>query len=224
VIRHSQWGHVTVTGHMSAIQSALERIRAKLDSSFKIADPRTEDWVILSNLMDHAGNPYIGAQGKMVMFLAGIQHETVVNTHGGRTTPISGDKSGGIQHGIVSPPLYVNLLVLFFANFYNENYPVGLGMISRTIGFFQQNPFFTHDTLPGLDPAIDKLTLELMNLDLTQANYLMGMMGVKYLPAVLYRVRMIPFRSDAVTGVVPAARSLKPSGAPDPTEPTDPSR
>jgi hypothetical protein len=75
------------------------------------------------------------------------------------------------------------------------------------VSFFQQTPFFTHETLPDLDTAIDKITLELVNLDLTQTNHLMGMAGLKYLPAVLYRLRMIPFQSDAIAGVVPPARA-----------------
>jgi hypothetical protein len=191
---------------MNAIQSTLELIRARLDAFFKVSDPRTEDWVVLSNIVDHEGRTYESAKDKIVTFLAGIQHETIISTH---TRTVS---SGGGQYGVQNPPLYINLLVLFYANFYDKNYSDGLGMISRTISFFQQNPFFSHDTMPDLDPAIDKLTLEMMNMDVTQANYLMGLMGVKYLPSVLYKLRMIPFRSDVVGASVPAAKSLKTNG------------
>lgn len=193
------------------IRSTLEILRARLDASFKAADPRDEDWVILSNLVDHDGHPNEAARNKVVVCLAGIQHETVISTHQ-RTTPLAGG-----QHGVVSPPLYVNLLVLFIANFSEKNYPEGLSMIARTIGFFQQVPYLTHDNAPDLAPSIDKLSLEMMNLDLTQANYLLGMMGIKYLPAVLYRVRTIPFRGDAISAIVPPARRLDTNPAPDPT-------
>lgn len=193
---------------MNVIRSTLERIGATLDASLKVSDPRTEDWVIVSNVVDHAGRLHETAKDKIVVFLAGIQHETVISTHN-RTAPIGNDK-----FGVVTPPLYINLLVVFFANFYDKNYGEGLGMISRTIGFFQQTPYFTRDNLPDLDPAIDKLTLEMMNLDLTQTNYLMGLMGTKYLPAVMYRIRMIPFRGDAISGIVPPARAGVLNGAP----------
>lgn len=181
---------------MNAIRSTLERIRALLDMSLKVSDPRTEDWVIVSNVVDHAGRLHESAKDKIVIFLAGIQHETVISTHN-RTASIGNDK-----FGVIAPPLYINLLVVFFANFYDKNYGEGLAMIARTIGFFQQTPYFTRENMPDLDPAINKLTLEMVNLDLTQTNYLMGLMGTKYLPSVAYRIRMIPFRSDAISGVV----------------------
>jgi hypothetical protein len=188
---------------MSAIQSTLELVRARLDSFFKVSDPRTEDWVILSNVVDHEGRPYEAAKDKIVVFLAGIQPETVIGTHA-RTVNL-----GSSQFGTIPQPVYINLLVLFYANFYDKNYPDALGMISRTIGFFQQTPLFTRDTLPDLDPTIEKISLELVSLDVTQANYLMAMLGAKYLPSVLYRLRMIPFRSDAIAAVVAPARNMR---------------
>jgi hypothetical protein len=193
------------------IRSTLEIVSAKLDAFFQASNPRTEEWVLLSNVIDHEGRAHEQAKNKIVVSLAGIQHETIISTHQ-RTIPV-----GGGQYGVVSPPLYVNLLVLFVANFNDQNYKDGLGMLGSTISFFQQNPYLSHDNTPNLDPAIEKLTIEMMNVDLTQSNYLMGMMGLKYLPAVLYRLRTLPFRSDAISGVVPPARGADTNQAPDPT-------
>lgn len=191
---------------MSAIQTTLELIRQKLNEFFRNADPKEDDWVILSNIVDPEGQPYETAKDKVVMFLANIQHETIISTYN-RTTPVQGD-----QYAVVAPPLYIDLYVVLFANFYNKNYQEGLGMISRTISFFQQNPVFTHDNLPNLDPVIDKLTFEMFNLDMTGLNYLMGLMGVKYLPTVYYKVRMIPFDGTAMQEVVPAAQGVQAPG------------
>ena len=191
---------------MSAIQATLELVRQKLNEFFRNTDTKEEDWVILSNIVDHEGHLYEPAKDKVVMFLANIQYETVISTFN-RTTPVKGD-----QYAIVAPPLYIDLFVLFMANFYNKNYADGLGMISRTISFFQQNPWFTHDNLPGLDSVIDKLSFEMTNLDSTDLNYLMGLMGTKYLPTAFYKVRMIPFASDAIQGQVPAAQGVQSPG------------
>jgi Pvc16 N-terminal domain len=191
---------------MGAIQTTLELVRQKLNEFFRNADPKEDDWVILSNIVDHEGHPYEPAKDKVVMCLANIQYETAISTYN-RTTPVKGD-----QYAIVAPPLYIDLYVLFLANFYNKNYPEGLGMISRTISFFQQNPWFTHDNLPGLDPVIDKLTFEMTNLEVTGLNYLMGLMGAKYLPSAFYKVRMIPFAGEAIQGQVPAAQGVQSPG------------
>jgi hypothetical protein len=140
------------------------------------------------------------------MLLANIKHETIISTYS-PTVPVKGN-----QYGLITPPLYIDLFVLFFANFNDKNYPEGLGVISRTISFFQQNPWFTRENLPGLDPEIDKLTFEMVNLEMTDLNYLMGMIGAKYLPSVYYKVRVIPFRSDAMRAQVPPVHGVESEG------------
>jgi Pvc16 N-terminal domain len=191
---------------MDLIRTVLDLIRQKLNESFANLDPRPDDWVVLANVVDHDGRPNAAAKDKIVMVLANIKHETVVSTY----TSTVGTKSS--SYGIVTPPLYIDLYILFYANFYDENYRQGLAMISRTISFFQQNPWFTPDNLPDLPPAVEKLTMEITSLDLLEVNYLMGMLGVKYLPSVFYKLRMLPFVGDAIAGVTP------PVGGGDTTE------
>jgi hypothetical protein len=185
---------------MTLLQSTLELLRDRLDAAFQIADPRSEEWVALTNPVDPDGRVSESARNKLVMALVGLQSDKTIGTFPG-PVPASGD-----QYAIVSAPLNVNAFVLFVANFSESNYPTGLGMLSRTIGFFQQNPVFTHDRLPGLAREIDRIALDFVSLDLTQTNHLMGMLGLKYLPSALYRLRMLPFASGAIAGLVPAAK------------------
>jgi Pvc16 N-terminal domain len=194
---------------MSDIQKTLELVRARLNEALRNALPRDEDWVVLSNLVDPEGRHYEGTKDKLVMFLANIQHETTISTYT-RTQPAEGDR-----YAVVAPPLYVDLFLLFMANFYDRNYAEGLGLISRTIAFFQQNPWFTPDSLPGLAPEITKLQFEFNNLEMTELNYLMGLAGVKYLPSVYYKVRLLPFASDALLAEVPGVSGLRTPGEPD---------
>jgi len=201
---------------MAVIGTTLELVRTKLNEFFRNADPKEEDWVILSNVVDHVGSLYEEAKDKIVMFLANIQHETTISTYN-PTVPAK----GGDRYVVVTPPLYIDLFVLFYANFYDKNYREGLGMISRTISFFQQNPWFNHDNLPGLDPIIDKLTFEMTNLDVTDLNYLMGLIGTKYLPSAYYKVRMIPFRSDTMQAQTPAMKGVRTPGEPADRLPVD---
>jgi hypothetical protein len=173
---------------MAMIQTTLELIRGKLNDRLLVEDPRHEDAVILSNIVDLNGEPFPDAQNKVVMCLANIQREEMISTYQ-RAVPAA----GGEAMKVVPPPLYIDLFVLFYANYEGRNYPEGLGVISRTIAFFQQNPVFTRDILPTLDGRIDKLQLEITNLDLDGLHCLLGNMGAKYLPSVYYKVRMIPF-------------------------------
>jgi len=171
----------------NVIQPTLELVRQKLNENLIDADPLNQYPVVLSNIMDHEGNPFEGARDKIVMFLANIQRESTV-----RNLPAK-----LVDADSAAPSLFINLFVVFLANYQDANYPAGLGMISRTIGFFQQNPLFTQGNLPGLDPAIDQLIFEMENLELAELSYLMNMIGATYLPSVYYKVRMIPFGSDS---------------------------
>ena len=181
---------------MDLVGRVLELIRHRLNEYFNVADPRAEEWVILANIVDHEGRIYAAAKDKIVMMLVNIKHETVVSTY----TAAVNSRTSAYQ--VVQPPIYIDLYILFLANFYDDRYAQGLAMISRTISYFQQNPWFTTAIMPDLPPAIDRLTMEISNLDLLEVNYLMGMIGAKYLPSAYYKLRMLPFTSDPIRGVV----------------------
>lgn len=182
---------------MDLIRTVLDLIRQKLNESFMNADPRPEDWIILGNIVDHDGRPYAAAKDKVAMVLTNIKHETVISTY------TSAVKTKTSSYAIVPAPIYIDLYVLFYANFYDENYRQGLAMISRVISFFQQNPWFNSDNMPDLPPAVDKLAMEISSLDLLELNYLMGMLGVKYLPSVFYKLRMLPFAGEPIEAITP---------------------
>ncbi len=192
---------------MAILQSTLDLLRARLDAAFQISDPRAEEWVTLSNPVDLDGRVSEHARNKIIMALAGLQSETTTGNFPS-FVPVAGD-----QFARVPPPLHLNVFVVFLANFTDGNYATGLGMLSRTIAFFQQNPVFTHDSLPGLSEQVDRIALDFVNLDLMQTNYLMGMLGLKYLPSALYRLRMLRFASDASTEFAPATRKTRPADA-----------
>ncbi|MEJ2459795.1 MAG: hypothetical protein P8Y58_17310, partial [Novosphingobium sp.] len=51
---------------------------------------------------------------------------------------------------------------------------------------------------PTLTESIDKLTLEFENLSPVDVNYVMSMLGTRYLPSAFYKLRMLPFVSTAM--------------------------
>jgi hypothetical protein len=191
---------------MSDIRLTLELVLQRLNDFISAAEPRGERWAILSNLVDPAGKPVDGAANKLVMYLAGIEKETMVSTY---TAAVP---SGNTGYSIVPPPLYVRLHVLLMANFYDENYAEGLEVISQAIRFFQQNPSFTPESLPGLPADTERLTWNMTNLDPLNLSYLIGLAGVKYLPAVYYQVRLLPFQSGAVQRQEPAVQGMQAPG------------
>jgi hypothetical protein len=90
------------------------------------------------------------------------------------------------------PEVRLNLWVLFVARFHV--YEAGLAALSSVLGFFQANPVFDGRSAPALDPAIDRLVIELHTLPMSEQNDLWGSLRLAYHPSLLFKVRMIALR------------------------------
>ena len=181
------------------IRNALETISGLANAYLENLDRRGDAWISLTSLVDHNGTLNQGARDKIVMCVYNITRETTISTYqstlsGGRKS----DPAAGLA--IVSPPLFIDIHLMFMANFTEKNYSDGLAALSRLVGYFQQTPFYDASNAPGLDPAFDKLTLEFENLSPVDVNYVMSMLGTRYLPSAFYKLRMIPFASTAMQG------------------------
>lgn len=186
------------------LEETLVLIREKLEEALQNSQRRERPWVSLSNVMDQQGQPYDDAKRSIVMFLANITRENTISTY-----EPSVPARDGNSYVSVAPPIYINLHLIFYANFEGEDYGTGLSLISQVIAFFQQNHRFNQELLPGLNPIVTQLTFDLANLDSTDLSYLMGLMGTKYLPTAYYKVRMIPFDARAMQADIPAVQGLE---------------
>ena len=193
---------------MSSIRGVLGVIRALLNEYMQNLDRRADDWVTLTSVVYHDGSINEATRDKVVMSLYNISRETVVSTY----TPT---KAGADAFAVVQPPLYVNLYLMFMANFSAKNYSDGLAAISYVISFFQQNPWFNQANAPDLGPEIDKISMEMANLDPVDINYVMSTLGTKYMPSVFYKLRLLSFASTAMQARVYPASGSKVAETPD---------
>lgn len=182
------------------LEAAIGLIAAQLNQALRSAFQVSEDLVVVSNLVDVNGNTPANAGNKLVVFVANIERETVVAGQGARTAVGGGDRDMVAQ---TSAAVHLNLMLMFAANFGGTQYTEALKFISSTVAFFQGRPLFDHHNSPDLDPAIDRLVLEMVSLDLAQLSNLWGILGGKYVPSVLYRMRMISLDSGHITQLVP---------------------
>jgi len=182
---------------MDAIRSSLEAICNAANVYLNNINARPDPWITLTSLVDHNGALNPDARDKVVMCIYNVTRETTINTY---QTTVSSNQTGTTSTAlsVVAPPLYIDLHIMFMANFTEKNYSDGLTALSRVIGYFQQTPFFNPDNTTGLDANIDKLTLEFENLSPVDVNYVMGMLGTRYLPSAFYKLRMIPFVATAM--------------------------
>ncbi|HTF06231.1 MAG TPA: DUF4255 domain-containing protein [Bacteroidia bacterium] len=114
--------------------------------------------------------------------------------------------NGDVEH--YNPEIKLNLYILVSANFASGDaggstgttgvYSEGLKQLSYVISFFQGKYVFTTDNSPMLDPSIKKLIVELYSSSFEQQYNFWTVVGAKYLPSVLYRVRMLVYQEHRV--------------------------
>ena len=177
------------------IDTAIAQVASQLNQALKRQFMVSEDLVVTSNLHEQDGTVATQVVNKVAVFLVNIERESVPGgTHGGAAM---------LRSTLSAPPVHLNLMVMFAANFGGGNYPEALKFLSSIVAFFQGRPVFTHQNTPDLDPRIDKLTLEIENLSLSDLSNLWGVLSGKYLPSVLYRMRLLSLDAGQLTAQLP---------------------
>lgn len=102
--------------------------------------------------------------------------------------------NGEDKASLLPPPVFLNVYLLFSANM--NNYENSLFQLSRIIRCFQKQHVFTNPV--GVEDA-DKLILDIFSMSFEQLNQLWGTLGGKYIPSVLYKMRIVPVRDAPAT-------------------------
>lgn len=142
----------------------------------------SQQTVHLTNITDYNGALTI-PNDSLGFSLVNVEEERVVKSQ----KTVFQASNGQVSH--LNPEIKLNLFVLITANF--SNYSTSLEFLSGAIRFFQSKNVFDHQNTPRLDPAIQKLIVDIYTLNFEQQNHLWGALGGKYLPSVMYKVRLI---------------------------------
>jgi hypothetical protein len=167
------------------IDRVLGHLATHLNGYYRRHFQVAEDVAVVSNLQEVGGAPVVLSANKVVLFLSGIERDTLA--HQAKGSSVSTGQ--GIAQGM--PPVYLNLLVMCAANFSGSHYPEALKFLSSAIVFFQSNAVFDHQNTPDMDGRLERLALNMENLSSQEMHSLWSIHGGRYLPSVLFRVRMI---------------------------------
>jgi hypothetical protein len=184
----------------SAVAAITDRLNQYLRNEFDLS----EDVVTISNILEQNGTLVSHIDNKIAVFLVNIEKETAAKHYEARSLA---DARNPTRH----PPLHLNLYLMFAACFGGKNYPESLKFISNTIAFFQRNPIFDHQNTPELDRRIDRLILDMENIPLKDLNSVWSVLSGKYLPSVLYKVRLLTFAGQDIRAAVPVVRDTEQS-------------
>ncbi|MFT4603097.1 MAG: hypothetical protein ACI857_003284 [Arenicella sp.] len=162
------------------IDSALDAVTKDLNQFLKLKFQLSEDAAILSNLSNLDGSVAVKELNRIVLTMVNIQEDKIANL---KSSP--GNKIG------VNAPVFLNVHVLVSSYFDQKLTKESLRFLAAAVAFFQNKGVFLPGNSPGLDNGIEKLVFEIVNLDFTQQSQLFSSLGAKYLPSVLYRMRML---------------------------------
>lgn len=178
------------------IDKALNFLLEELNSFLGRRFQSNETLVVLSSLVNPDGTAPLPIENKIVLTLANVERESAAANSVGLSRAIQAPSSR------VSPPLNLNLYVLVAANFGN-NYAESIKSLSHAVAFFQAKPVFTAQGSATFPRELQRLSFEMVNLDFSQLNNLWAAQGAKYLPSVVYKVRMVTIQESWVTDRVP---------------------
>src|SRR5262245_21803044 len=178
------------------LDRTLSFLLAQLNDHLGTRFPSKEPHVVLSSLSTMEGTVPPEIANRVVLTLVNIEREGAAGPPPGPTRM----ENGAFVR--TSPALNLNLYVLVSAS-YGSNYAEALKLLSAVLGYFQGKPAFTAQTTPTFPKGLDRLTMEIVNLDPQGVNNLWGNLGVKYLPSVLYKARMFTLQEEWVVEQVP---------------------
>jgi hypothetical protein len=178
------------------LDRTLGFLLAQLNDHLGTRYPSKEPHVVVSSLSTMEGTVPPEIANRVVLTLVNVEREGAAGPAPG---PIRTENGTFVR---TSPPLNVNLYVLVSASF-GSNYAEALKLLSAVLGYFQGKPAFNAQSAPTFPKGLERLTMEIVNLDVQGVNNLWGNLGVKYLPSVLYKARMFTMQEAWVTEQVP---------------------
>lgn len=183
------------------IHSALEFLTQELNAfiKLKVGDPLTTR-IFLSGVTNEAGIAI--PDQSLGLSLINIEEERTNKDQQSRFV----NDLGKVEKR--NPEIQLNLYVLITANFQNkqannssDDYVEGLKQLSYAIAFFQSKNVFTPENSPalsGFDTKLTKIVVELYSYSFEQLYNFWSVVGAKYLPSVLYKVKTLRIQENAL--------------------------
>jgi len=184
------------------IAKTLTFISDVLNNEIKMSFGINEDRVIASSLINPDGTVTDNIENKVIISVINIEHETTMKS-------LNNYLREGNDYGKITPPVHLNLYLLVSANYDSGNYLEAHKMLSAVIQVFQANPYFTNQTHPEMKAPLEKLTFEIFNLPINELSHIWSGIGAKYVPSIIYKVRMMTVQEDIIKKEVPGVSGLR---------------
>lgn len=175
-----------------------DQIQPYLTSKF--GNP-TVDLIVWGNI-SQAVEPNSTVNNVMVMSLVNIEEDRI-------SRPQGNVHKQNHAYTYINPPVFLNLYVLFASHFDQDKYDEALKMVSGVIQFFQYKNVFNPANSPTLPHDVEELIFDLKTLSMQDLNNLWGVLGSRYMPSVLYKVRLVKIGDEFSQGEAPLIQEIK---------------
>ena len=185
------------------IDKAIDFLKDELNAYLKLnVGDEYGKTVKSANILNQDGTVEATLEDSIIATLINVQEERITKAQGYQLDTING------QQVKLNPEIKLNLFILFTANF--KNYNESLKFLSHLISFFQSKNVFDPKNSPALHVSIEKLIADLHTISFEQQNNLWGSLGAKYMPSVVFKVRLIVVQerkalktSETISGFAP---------------------
>lgn len=180
------------------IDKALDFLRGELNSYLKLKTGDDKK-INLSAIVNQAGASVVKDE-TIGMMMVNIEEERSMKEQLPQTVMVNG------QYSFINPELRLNLYVVFASN--HADHTEALKLLSHVVRFFQGRNVFENQEFPQMGEDIEKLIADLYSLNFEQQNQLWASLGAKYMPSLVYRVRMVVINEKHAIESQPAITSV----------------
>ena len=163
----------------------------------KLGLPISDKKLILSPIVNADTSSSLPQKNVLLLDLVNIKKDNLINSN------MPTLNRAGTKYEAKTPPLYLNLDILIAAYFEAKEFKSGLDVLSMVMAVFQGKPLWNHSNTPSLPKGVDKLIFEIVTLDFHEQSHLWGYIGAKYMPSVVYKMRMAIIDDERITGLIP---------------------
>lgn len=176
------------------IHSALQFVVDIMNQYFQNKMGLDGSYVVLDKLVNPDGSAIASNNNKLILSLVNLERETAQPFYNRTQQPALQAQPN------INPDVRLNLDLLIASNF--ESYRETLTFLNQAISFFQSNNVLDSSVSANFPADLSKLEFEMERISYQQMHSLWTSMGVKYLPSVMYKMRMLTIQGNESKGFV----------------------
>jgi hypothetical protein len=170
------------------IYEVLQTLTDNLNVYFRTKLKIQEDKAELSAIVNQDGTIALQSENKVLVTLFNIERESFSASPG----------------NVGRQKLSLNIFVIFSCHFSNSNYSEAIRFLDLIITYFEEN--YTLE-VQNIYDGNNKIKIEIETFNLEKVQNIWSTIGAKYLPSVIYKLRMIVVDSNNISSFTPAVQS-----------------